>query len=331
MTDDADLPSIRIVQNGFSDNVLVTEMKPGRMTEEENEVRTLSMAILNFKEGDNDAHTLTMIYHAGKPAGLPQDVLWLRGYWEIVVEGIETGGAFLAELTLDYFLKQNTQVTEEDLIMVSKSKSSDPWEDTGARQIIDNQQGIHQFYLDELTHFSYFAIIAGKPNLYIDDLVLGRLTALKGQEMTITITVGNEGDFAKRAGTKDKPVTAEVSVEYVDENGRTVQSVINDDVNFGQIDPGQTKTRTITWTTPDSKDNQNRKEYTLKVRIDRKNFVDESDEDDNEITDKIFVVKEPISVSSFGATSVMLLLSVVAVLGLAVVLGRKAGKKEEEE
>ena len=331
MTDETAMPTIRVIQNGFSANVLITEPKPGRLTQEENEVRDISLSILTFKEGDTKQHTLTMIYHAGKPAGIPSDVVWLRGYWEVSAEGLETGGAFLADLTVNYFLKQNTQIREDDLILVTKSKASDPWMDMGARQIVDKEQGIHQFYVDELRHFSYFAVIAGKPNLYIEDVVLGRLTALKNQEMDITITVGNEGDFAKRAGTSSNPVTAEVSVEYTDSKGRVVQTIIADEVKFGVIEPDATRTAKVTWMTPDNKENLNRMEYTIRIRLDRPNYVDESNEDDNEFTDKIFVVKEPVSVSSFGLTPALMMLSLVAVLGMAHSLRRKLEKKDEED
>ncbi len=330
LTEETDLPSIRVIKQAVSEYIPVTEQKPGKLTMEENEIREMAVTIITFKEGDNNAHTLKLIYHSGKPDNLPSSVVWLRGWWEVETGDLQTGGNFKAEVTVSYFLKQSTSIPETNLILVTRGSGSEPWENTNADQTINQAQGIHEFYLDDVRHFSDFAIIAGKANLYVEDVMLGRTSALKGQEMTISVTVGNEGLFAQRAGTDDKPVTAQVTLEYVNDKGNTVQSIIKDDLEFEPIAPGTTRTSQFTWLAPDDKDNTARKDYTVKVRVDRDNYVDESDENDNEFVTDLTVVLQPQSVSSLNLTPALMVVSLLAVLGMSYSLRRKANKKEEE-
>ncbi|MCK4614032.1 MAG: hypothetical protein KAU14_04445, partial [Thermoplasmata archaeon] len=274
--------------------------------------------------------------------GLPKGTKFLYGYYTVEVPPLMAN--FEAQVTIEFHLSPKSQLGPsidailEDIRFIAKHSGEGTWEVlelVGDRpQIIDPANNIWRVTA-RVKGFSEFAVIVAQTDLTVKDIILGANPALPGQNMTITVTVHNGGDFPKDAEKVWVILSAideDGNEEYI---GELDYDTIEPDVDLYPDDPLLMKGDKQAYLHWEAKNvvaaSGERKVYTIKAEVDPEGYVRESNELNNQKTTPphgpgcLEFVGTPKSSPSFGLTYIMMALGVMLVAGLSVYVRRKRG------
>jgi len=177
-----------------------------------------------------------------------------------------------------------------------------------------------------VNRFSDFAVIVAQTDLTVKDIILGANPAIAGQEMSVTVTVHNGGDFPKDADN------VKVKVFSIDADGN--QEYIGE-LDYGTIDAEKDyyladaylrkgdKQATLNWKTSELLSDGEIQKFTIRTQVDPDGYVREVSETNNEKTTMVEVVGSAQSSPSFELTFMLMALGVMLVSGMSVYIRKK--------
>jgi hypothetical protein len=265
--------------------------------------------------------------------GLPDGTKFLYNYFNIEVPPEFTN--FEAQVTITFHVSQRSQLGTrtseilENIRLVTKHSGESSFEVLdligGQAQPVDEAKGLYRVQA-RVNRFSDFAVIVAQTDLTVKDIILGATPAISGQEMTITATVHNGGDFPKDADN------VKVKVFSIDEDGN--QEYIGE-LDYGTIDAEKDyyltdsylrkgdKQATLNWKTSELLTDGEIQKFTIRTQVDPDGYVREISETNNEKTKMVEIVGSAQSSPSFELTFMLMALGVMLVSGMSVYIRKK--------
>jgi hypothetical protein len=302
------------------------------------EVRSITVTFLNTEQ-DFMNYQFTIrgeqLRTASQAAdlGLPDGTKFLYNYFNVEVPPEFTN--FEAQVTIVFHISQRSQLGTrtseilENIRLVTKHSGENSFEVLdligGQAQPVDEAKGLYRVQA-RVNRFSDFAVIVAQTDLTVKDIILGANPAISGQEMSITVTVHNGGDFPKDADS------VRVKVFTIDEDGN--QEYIGE-LDYGTIDAEKDyylsdaylrkgdKQATLYWTTSELLSDGEIQKFTIRTQVDPDGYVREISETNNEKTTMVEVVGSAQSSPSFELTFMLMALGVMLVSGMSVYIRKK--------
>jgi hypothetical protein len=265
--------------------------------------------------------------------GLPQGTKFLYNYFNVEVPPEFTN--FEAQVTIEFHISARSQLgtrTSEildNIRLVAKHSGEDGFEVLdiigGQPQVVDEDKGIYRVQA-RVNRFSDFAVIVAQTDVTVSDIILGASPAIAGQEMSITVTVHNGGDFPKDAENVKVKVFAidpDGNQEFIDELD---YGTIDAEIDYYPSDPALKKGEkqaTLFWTTSTLLSDGEVQTFTIRAQVDPDGYVREISETNNEATKDVEVVGSAGSTPSFELTFMMMALGVLVVSGMSVYVRKR--------
>jgi len=276
LSDENAVPPIRMLDPQKSLNVAILEPSTN-VSDDVEQLRNMSITMLQFAPGDFQYHFIEMRYHPGQPDVDPS-ALAMQGYW--TVESDLTGD-FRARVTIFFNHLPISLFDFGRLRLVTRSEGETQWtviEDAVfVHQEANPAQGIPELWYVEavVDSFSDFAIAQGRPDLQITDTHIFANPLMGGQSVRISATVRNVGALAP-------PVeNVAIRVYYTDEQG--AESTIGWIEFQDPIEPGKDNEQSgeVIWGTP-SVMSENKMTFYVKFKVDPNAEVAEYHENNND-------------------------------------------------
>ena len=265
--------------------------------------------------------------------GMPQNTKFLYNYFNIEVPPEFTN--FEAQITIEFHISSRSQLgTKTDEILgnirlVSKHSGENSFEVLdligGQAQPVDADKGLYRVQA-RVARFSDFAVIVAQTDLVVKDIILGANPAISGQEMSVTVTVNNGGDFPKNAEdvkVKVFSIDADGNQEYI---GELDYGTIDAEKDYYLADPALRKgdkQATLYWTTSTLVLEGSTETFTIRTQVDPDGYVREISETNNEFTKDVEVVGTSQSTPSFALNFMLMALGVMLVSGMSVYIRKK--------
>jgi len=276
LSDQDGLPPIRMLDPQKSLNVEFKEMAFG-LSDGVDQLKEMSITMLQFAPGDFDHHIMEMSYHPEQPE--VESSLAMEGYWTVETD---LTGDYRARVKIVFQHPSISSFDFERLQLATKGETDTHWkviEDAVfVHQVADPAHGIPETWYVEATvsSFSDFAIVQSRPDLIITDTHIFANPLLGGQWVRISATVRNVGTQA----TTDKQDVI-IRVYFTDEEG--AESTIGWIEFQDPIKPGKENevTGEEVWETPVITDVEKMTFY-VKFKVDPNAEIAESDEQNND-------------------------------------------------
>jgi hypothetical protein len=265
--------------------------------------------------------------------GMPAGTKFLYNYFNVEVPPEFTN--FEAQVTIVFHVSQRSQLGTrtseilENIRLVAKHSGENSFEVLdligGQAQPVNEAKGLYRVQA-RVNRFSDFAVIVAQTDLTVKDIILGANPAISGQEMSVTVTVHNGGDFPKDADN------VKVKVFSIDQDGN--QEYIGE-LDYGTIDAEKDyylndaglrkgdKQATLTWTTSTLLSDGEIQAFTIRTQVDPDGYVREISETNNEKTTMVEIVGSAKSSPSFELTFMLMALGVMLVSGMSVYIRKK--------
>jgi hypothetical protein len=265
--------------------------------------------------------------------GLPTGTKFLYNYFNVEVPPEFTN--FEAQVTIVFHVSQRSQLGTrtseilENIRLVAKHSGENSFEVLdligGQAQPVNEAKGLYRVQA-RVNRFSDFAVIVAQTDLTVKDIILGANPAISGQDMSVTVTVHNGGDFPKDADN------VKVKVFSIDQDGN--QEYIGE-LDYGTIDAEKDyylndaglrkgdKQATLTWTTSTLLSDGEIQAFTIRTQVDPDGYVREISETNNEKTTMVEIVGSAKSSPSFELTFMLMALGVMLVSGMSVYIRKK--------
>ena len=265
--------------------------------------------------------------------GLPQGTKFLYNCFNVEVPPEFTN--FEAPVTIEFHISSRSQLgtstTEilENIRLVTKHSGESRFEVLemigGQPQVVDEDKGLYRVQA-RVNRFSDFAVIVAQTDVTVSDIILGANPAISGQEMSITVTVHNGGDFPKDAENvvvKVFAIDADGDQEFI---GELDYGTIDAERDYYPSDAALKKghrQETLYWSTSTLLADGEVQKFTIRAQVDPDGYVREISETNNEKTTVVEVVGSAQSSPSFALTFMLMALGVMVVSGMSVYARKK--------
>ncbi|MCK4613791.1 MAG: hypothetical protein KAU14_03225, partial [Thermoplasmata archaeon] len=271
------------------------------------EIRSI---IVTFLDTEQDPMNYPFIIRPGQlrtssdaaGIGLRKNTKFLYGYYTVEVPPQMTN--FVAQVTIEFHLNldpksllgPSTKEILENIRLIARYSGENTWEMLdlvrNKPQIVDPWNNIWRV-TTRMNRFSDFALIIAQTDLTVKDIALSDHQVMTGQNVSITITVHNGGDFPKDAHY------VKVMVYSIDPDGNYWPI---GELDYGTIDPEVDyypdepalgmgdKKATLYWEAPDWLDIGEKQIFTIKAVVDPEGYVREINETNNMNTATVKVV-----------------------------------------
>ena len=302
------------------------------------ELRSITVTFLNteqdFMNYQFSIHALPLRTSSDATAlGMPDGTKFLYNYFNVEVPPEFTN--FEAQVTIEFHISQRSQLgtkTSEilnNIRLVTKHAGENSFEVLdligGQAQPVDEAKGIYRVQA-RVNRFSDFAVIVAQTDLTVKDIILGANPAISGQEMSVTVTVHNGGDFPKDAENvkvKVFSIDSDGNQEYIGElDYGTIDAETDYYLSDAYLRKGD-KQATLTWATTTLLKGGEIQKFTIRTQVDPDGYVREISETNNEKTKDVEVVGSVQSSPSFELTFMLMALGVMVVSGMSVYVRKK--------
>ena len=275
LSDENAVPPFRMLDPQKSLNVAILEPSTNDR-DDSDQLRNMSITMLQFAPGDYQYHFIEMIYHPGLPYVDPS-ALTMEGYWTVKSD---LSSDFKARVKIFFQHPSISAFDFNSLKLVTKGADT-KW------QVIEDAVFVHQeanpaqgipelWYVEAVVDsFSDFAIAQGRPDLQITDTHIFANPLIGGQTVRISATVRNVGELSPAVDE------VEIRVYYADEKG--AESSIGW-ITFEQaIEPGKENEQSgeVLWGTPPVT-SENKMTFYVKFKVDPNAEIAEYHEDNND-------------------------------------------------